>query len=178
MIPDAQQLLDRERRCRREGSGLRRGDLLGSWQLERIWNKGSLQPATLAASLLRGLAARLQLEPDASAPGEEGLRLVNSVRLGALEVRFDGVGRLQGRRPLLVFRFDRLRLLLAGRVLFERALPAPDPLRMPFFALIAARRAAAGELVPSKGVPLGWLAARGRGGGLALWLLEGADAAG
>jgi hypothetical protein len=33
---------------------------------------------------------------------------------------------------------------------------------MPFFALIAAERT--GE---------GWLAARGRGGGLALWRLEG-----
>lgn len=162
MIPDAPWLLDRERRCRRDGSGLTTADLLGCWRLERIWNKGSRQPASAAAVLLRGLAARLRLSA-AGAGSEDGeLRLANSVRIGALELRFEGAGRLEGRRPLLVFSFERLLLLLGGRVLIERALPQPDPLRRPFFALIAAER------------PL-WLAARGRGGGLALWLLEETD---
>ena len=97
------------------------------------------------------------------------MRLVNSVRLGAIELRFEGTGQLQGRRPLLVFSFDRLRLLLGGRVVFERALATPDPRRTPFFALIGAERARDSVLKE----PKGWLAARGRGGGLALWLLEG-----
>lgn len=162
MIPDAPWLLERERLCRRDGSGLTTADLLGCWRLERIWNKGSLQPASAAAALLRGLAARLRLSADGADPGGGSLQLANSVRLGALELRFEGTGRLEGRRPLLVFSFDRLLLLLGGRVLIERTLPQPDPLRRPFFALIAAER------------PL-WLAARGRGGGLALWLLEGTD---
>jgi hypothetical protein len=113
----------------------------------------------VAAGLLRGLAARLRLSADGAGSEAGDLRLANSVRLGALELRFEGVGRLEGRRPLLVFSFDRLLLLLGGRVLIERTLPQPDPLRRPFFALIAAERS-------------GWLAARGRGGGLALWLLE------
>jgi hypothetical protein len=168
VIPEARQLLDRERRSRHDGSGLTKGDLVGSWRLERIWSKGSLRPATLSAALLRGLAARLQLAAD-EASGEPGaLQLVNSVRLGALELRFEGKGRLQGRRPLLVFGFDRLRLLLAGRVLIERALAPPDPRRMPFFALIAA--GAPPEAGP--GESTAWLAARGRSGGLALWLSD------
>lgn len=167
MIPEAQWLLERERRSRREGSGLSQAVLVGSWRLERIWSKGSLRPAAIGATLLRGLAARLQLAPgdDGADAGGETMRMVNSVRLGALELRFDGVGRLQGRRPLLVFSFDRLRLLLAGRVLIERTLPSPDPLRRPFFALIAAEG-------PGEGASHGWLAARGRGGGLALWLRD------
>ncbi len=169
MIPEAQWLLERERRSRREGSGLSQAALIGSWRLERIWSKGSLRPAAVGAALLRGLAARLQLAPGDGEAGGETVRMVNSVRFGALELRFDGVGRLQGRRPLLVFSFDRLRLLLGGRVLLERALPAPDPLRRPFFALIAA------EGPGSEGTPR-WLAARGRGGGLALWLLEADEA--
>lgn len=162
MIPDAPWLLERERLCRRDGSGLTTADLLGCWRLERVWNKGSLQPASAAAALLRGLAARLRLSADGEDPGGGSLQLANSVRLGALELRFEGTGCLEGRRPLLLFSFDRLLLLLGGRVLIERTLPQPDPLRRPFFALIAAER------------PL-WLAARGRGGGLALWLLEGTD---
>jgi hypothetical protein len=162
VIPDAPWLLDRERRCRREGTGLTAVDLVGCWRLERIWNKGSRQPASTAAALLRGLGARLRLSADGAGGA---LRLANSVRLGALELRFEGSGRLEGRRPLLVFSFDRLLLLLGGRVLIERALPRPDPRRRPFFALIAAE-------------PAGWLAARGRGGGLALWLLEATEGTG
>ncbi len=175
MIPDAQQLLERERRCRQEGSGLSQAALIGSWRLERVWSKGSLLPAAIGATVLRGLAARLQLAPDQEAAGCEGLRMVNSVRLGALELRFEGLGRLQGRRPLLVFSFDRLLLLLGGRVLIQRALPPPDPLRRPFFALIAAEHPAPVVGQPWTGESLGWLAARGRGGGLALWLLESGE---
>lgn len=162
MIPDAPWLLEQERRCRRQGSGLTTADLVGCWRLERIWTKGSREPASVAAALLRGLAARLRLSADSADPQGGDLRLANSVRLGALELRFEGAGRLEGRRPLLVFGFERMLLLLGGRVLIDRALPQPDPRRRPFFALIAAER------------PL-WLAARGRGGGLALWLLEGKD---
>jgi len=166
VIPDAPWLLDRERRCRRDGSGLTTADLVGCWRLERIWNKGSRQPASTAAALLRGLGARLRLSADGAGVEAGALRLANSVRLGALELRFEGTGRLEGRRPLLVFSFERLLLLLlGGRVLIERALPQPDPRRRPFFALIAAETA-------------GWLAARGRGGGLALWLLEATEGTG
>jgi hypothetical protein len=175
VIPDAPWLLDRERCCRRDGSGLTTADLVGCWRLERIWNKGSRQPASAAAALLRGLAARLRLSADGAVPGAGDLLLANSVRLGALELRFEGTGRLEGRRPLLVFSFERLLLLLGGRVLIARVLPQPDPLRRPFFALIAAERPGTVAPSPDQGRPPGWLAARGRGGGLALWLLEGTD---
>ncbi len=168
MLPDALELLERERRSRREGSGLAPRDLVGSWRLERIWSKGSLRPATVSAAVLRGLAARLRLELDEAAGEQGSMLLVNSVRLGALELRFEGTGRLQGRRPLLVFGFDRLKLLLGERILIERPLPPADPRRPPFFALIAAVRPSASAAKESRG----WLAARGRGGGLALWLAD------
>jgi hypothetical protein len=159
--PDADRLLQLERRCRVEGSGLAATDLIGRWQLEQVWGKGSSRPSTLSAALLRALAARLEISPG-NAP--ESLRLANAVNLGALELRFEGEGQLRGRRPLLVFWFERLQLRLAGRVVLERALPRPEPKRLPFFALIA--RALPGDPVGERG----WLAARGRGGGLALWL--------
>ncbi|MFM9087285.1 MAG: hypothetical protein ACKOPT_03935, partial [Cyanobium sp.] len=143
----------------REGSGLRVEDLIGRWRLDQLWGKGSSRPSSFSAALLRSLAARLEIAPGATA---ENLRLGNAVNLGALELRFEGEGQLQGRRPLLVFWFERLQLRLGGMVLLERPLPRPQEKRLPFFALIAAERT--GE---------GWLAARGRGGGLALWRLEG-----
>jgi hypothetical protein len=147
----AAQLLQLEQQARRSGSGVETQALQGCWQLELVWPKGQQRAAVFSGWLLRGLAARLEFDAD-----QEGLRLSNAVNLGPLELRFRGRGRLQGKRPLLVFSFDHLQLSLGGWRLVERSLPAPVPQRMPFFALI--HRDASG-----------WLAARGRGGGLALW---------
>lgn len=152
-VPSGPELIARERGVRRGGSGLRAADLEGRWLLDQVWPKGSERPASFSAALLRGLGACLEI-----GCGEDALTLSNAVRLGALELRFRGPGRLVGARPLLEFQFDSLELSLAGRTLLRRALPAPPPKRRPFFALIA------------RG-PEGWLAARGRGGGLALWRL-------
>jgi hypothetical protein len=88
------------------------------------------------------------------------------VRIGGLELRFRGWGRLAGRRPLLQFGFDQLELRLGGRRLLRRPLPPVDPRRQPFFALIAS-----GTDDPGR-----WLLARGRGGGLACWRCPSADA--
>ncbi len=139
---------------RRGGTSLVASDLQGTWLLDQVWPKGSERPSSFSAALLRGLRATLEMRLD-----EGVLMLCNSVRLGALELRFRGPGQLVGSRPLLQFRFESLELTLAGQRLLRRALPAPAPQRMPFFALIGRS-------------PEGWLAARGRGGGLALWRLE------
>ena len=96
--------------------------------------------------------------PETGSVGPGALALSNAVTLGPLELRFSGVGRLVGSRPLLQFSFQELQLSLGGRVVLRRVLPEPAPQRLPFFALIARD-------------PSGWLAARGRGGGLALWRL-------
>lgn len=152
-LPTGEQLLALESKARQQGSGLEKQDLLGCWTLEQIWAKGQHMPSTWSSGLLRSLQARLEISQS-----DDALLLSNAVTLGVLELRFHGCGTLLGRRPLLQFSFDQLQLRLAGRVLLQRALPALDQRRLPFFALIA-RDAS------------GWLAARGRGGGLALWRL-------
>jgi hypothetical protein len=159
-LPSGAALRELERRVRRGGTSLVASDLQGTWLLDQVWPQGSEHPSSFSAALLRGLRATLEIRME-----EGALMLCNSVRLGALELRFRGPGQLVGSRPLLQFRFETLELTLAGRRLLRRALPAPRPQRMPFFALIAR-------------APEGWLAARGRGGGLALWRLEPAVEAG
>ena len=166
-----EELLALERQGRRCGTGLQTGDLLGCWQLQRVWPKGSAREAALGGWLLRGLAARLEItaaegaEGAGNAPeapgalGTAALQLSNAVSLGPMELRFRGPGELQGRRPLLLFQFEQLELSLAGQVLLRKQLPAAEPQRRPFFALI--NREAEG-----------WLSARGRGGGLAQWRLQ------
>ena len=153
--PDAATLLTLEREARRQGTHLTTADLQGCWMLQGVWSKGSLRPANLSNWSLRGLQARLVLRQLNS----EQLAISNAVNLGPFQLRFEGAGTLQGTRPLLQFSFDKVVLLAWGRRWIERALPQPAPARLPFFALIHRD-------------PTGWLAARGRGGGLAFWTLQ------
>ena len=154
-LPSGEDLLALERQCRRSGSGITMASLIGTWRLRATWSRDGTPAPAASAALLRGLGACLILS------GEEtdgALRIANQVNLGSLRLRFDGEAELTGRRPLLMFSFRSVRLSLGTLTLFERGLPQPDARRMPFFALIVLDR------------EQGRLSARGRGGGLALWM--------
>jgi hypothetical protein len=169
-LPDGSELLARERAARRgsgssgggsSGSGVLTGDLQGNWWLARLWSRqGRAQAAS--AALLAGLGACLAIAPAEPGEGPGCLRIRNSVQLGHLGLQFSGPGWLRGSRPLLLFRFERIALFWGQRQLWQGTLPEPPAQRLPFFALIACERD--GER--------GWLAARGRGGGLAAWELR------
>jgi hypothetical protein len=166
-LPSGDELQALEQSARRKGSGLESKDLAGLWRLERVWSRGQRQPSPLAGVALRALGASLRIEaelntepntqPDTGPKKPTGLKLTNAVKLGPLELRFQGPGWLEGRRPLLRFQFDRLEICAGQWLLLQRSLPAPDPRRGAFFALIAC------------GGEGRWLAARGRSGGLAVW---------
>lgn len=163
--PTLEELLALERIVRYQGSGLVEENLTGAWMLDQVWRKGSLMPAQLSAALLRSLRARLEIK---SQPLSSQLRLRNSVKLGVLELRFEGNAHLNGRRPLLNFQFERLQIWLGKWRIVEQTLPHSGAESLPFFALIAS-----GRLVHSThNTGNAWLAARGRGGGLALWIRE------
>ncbi|MEB3335041.1 MAG: hypothetical protein VKP70_08655 [Cyanobacteriota bacterium] len=156
-LPDGPSLLAQERQSRHQGSGLGGDVLLGRWRVERVWGKGGSHPTPGAGAALRALKATLAI----ASGKEQGLLLTNSIRLGPFSLCFLGPGELKGRRPLLMFHFRELRFCLGDRTLVSRPLPAPAAGKEPFFALIASGQGATGSR---------WLAARGRGGGLALWL--------
>lgn len=173
-LPDGTALLALERRVRRGGTALQAEQLAGDWRLQQVWPRGGGAASELTAALLRGVGAALELgatdgpaDGDADADGDgDGFRLVNRVRLGPLELRFVGQGCLEGTRPLLVFGFSCCQLCWGGRILVSGSLPPADPRRRPFFALLGRGRTATGQE---------WLAARGRGGGLALWCRQAAE---
>ena len=148
----------REKAVRLTGTGLKSSDLLGCWQLQTVWSKGDQNANPFSSWMLRSLDARLEIEADLE-DNYSDFRLFNAVNLGPVELKFQGPGLLKGKRPLLTFHFDSLTLRIGGIVLLKKALPTPDQKRTPFFALIE-RNAD------------GWMAARGRGGGLALWTLK------
>ncbi|CAI8372622.1 MAG: Uncharacterised protein [Cyanobium sp. ARS6] len=152
---DHSHLLDLEKQARRQGSGLTAGDLVGYWQLNTVWPKGRNQADAFNGWLLRRIGACLEISEDVS----DGLQLRNAVSLAGLTLQFTGPGHLNGRQPLLKFRFERVELTLGGLMLLKRDLPTPQSGGEPFFALISRNTE-------------GWLAARGKGGGLALWTLR------
>lgn len=170
--PDGPSLRALERQARRMGTGLTDSEpgsggeeashpLTGTWFLEQLWSARGDQPIPLTAAILRFLGACLQLG-DRAADGSFALR--NGVTLGQFAMEFHGRAVLIGRRPLLMFGFERLTLSLGKHRLWQRSLdslPGSFTLqgsrRQPFFALIACDQEE------------GWMAARGRGGGLALW---------
>lgn len=166
MVASGEELLRREAQARRHGSGIQAENLIGEWWLEQLWSReGAEQPTN--AALLRSLGASLAIAGSQQDAGEitnrsRALTLRNRVRLGAITLQFTGPGWLAGKRPLLRFRFERMALLWGERVLWQSNLAAPAEQRLPFFALIACERSG----------DQGWLSARGRGGGLALWRLR------
>ena len=154
-LPSGEDLLALERQCRLSGSGITMTSLIGTWRLRATWSRDGTPAPAASAALLKGLGACLILSGQEA---EGALRIANQVNLGSLRLRFDGEAELTGRRPLLMFSFRSVRLSLGKLTLFERGLPQPDGRRMPFFALIGLD------------AEQGRLSARGRGGGLALWM--------
>lgn len=103
-------------------------------------------------------------------PQEQGnqAQISNQIRVGGLTLRFTGPARYLGKKNLLAFDFNHLQILLGNRTLYQgRFHTSKDKTSrfdqrsiaiLPFFAFFLVTD----ELI----------AARGRGGGLALWLRQ------
>ena len=97
---------------------------------------------------------------------DDQLAIQNQLRVGPLALRFTGPAKLLPKKNLLAFDFVRLTLLIGGLSLLSLPLPGRSAKaktfadtsvgKLPFFAFFAA--------------PGQYIAARGRGGGLALWV--------
>ncbi len=159
-LPDLNELLDLEKHARKNGSSIEFDSLIGLWKFLSVWKQDSDKENVLASSLLRIFSASLELRKESFKEDQVKFRIVNSIQFGSLLIRFIGTGELKGSQPLLPFFFELIELKLGDSVLFKRALEIPDEKNRPFFALIA------------MGDGGSWLSARGRGGGLALWLKD------
>lgn len=156
----AEQLLATERSARSQRPPVVATALEGVWQLQAVLNKtGRLRrwPAFLPATLEYRWSE-----------AERG-QITNQVRLGDLGFRFRGPCQFESSRNLLWFDFEQWqlawgdRVLLQGRIgsketaatLGDRLAQRPRP-KLPFFHYFSVTPTA--------------IAARGRGGGVALWL--------
>ena len=157
-LPASQELLKLEALARKQGSGIGLDSVNGLWKFASVWKQGKDKEDLFSSFMLRFISASLELRQDNGNHESMPLIIANSVAIGLLKLEFIGRGELKGSQPLLPFFFDRITLSFASRVLWSRPVDKPEEKERPFFALI------------SMGPNGEWLAARGRGGGLALWL--------
>jgi hypothetical protein len=91
-------------------------------------------------------------------------KIRNQLRLGAVEICFTGPCRMHDKQNILIFDFTQLQVLLGEKVLYSRSInkyPVEEfgsrsITKLPFFVFLWASSNA--------------IAARGRGGGLAVWI--------
>ena len=157
-LPASQELLSLEASARKQGSGIEINSLNGLWKFVSVWKQGKEKEDSFSSLMLRFFSASLELRQENGSHECTPLVIANSVAIGLLKLEFTGRGALKGSQPLLPFFFDRITVSFASRVLWSRPLDVPEEKERPFFALIS--------MAPNEE----WLAARGRGGGLALWL--------
>ena len=157
-LPSLDKLKELEKKARLEGSGIAFNSLLGHWKFNSVWKQGSDKEDTISSTLLQVLSASLELKRDTQNPEEEKFIIANTIKFGILTLRFSGYANLERKQPLLPFSFNCIQIKIASLNILNRSLPAPDKKNRPFFALIAINKNGK------------WLSARGKGGGLALWV--------
>ena len=157
-LPDFNKIIDLEKVANKSGSGISYERLIGSWNLRYVWNKGTEKVNNISSSFLQILSASLQLSRLDSAAENQGYVIQNSIRFGLLSIVFKGEAFLKGKRPVLFFYFNKVVISISKLNILKKDIEKPDTKKLPFFALIAL------------GEDNKWLCARGKGGGLALWI--------
>lgn len=156
-LPQYFEIKELERISKKDGSRIEHEDLIGTWKFNAVWKKGSEEIDNISSSILQVLSANLELKNN-SQNNKFDFKIRNSINFGILSIIFCGEALLKGTRPLLPFYFNNLIVKIGNFTLVNKSLKHPEEKQMPFFSLIALNK------------ENNWLCARGRGGGLAIWI--------
>jgi len=157
-FPDINEIKLLEKNSQKNGSGIVYEELLGIWKFKYVWGKESDEIKNIPSSILQVLSAKLELKKNNSQNNSVDFRIKNSISFGILSIIFCGQASLKGTRPLLPFFFENLIINFGNFTLVNKPLKKPEEKQMPFFSLIAISK------------ENNWMCARGRGGGLAIWI--------
>ena len=163
LLPNYSDIIKLEKVANKEGSGITINDIVGKWKFQSVWKKGSDTIDNVSSTLLQILFASLELsiiETIDDSSDEMVFEIRNSIKFGLLSIVFFGKAFLKGKRPLLSFYFENLYLKLGDFNILNKSLKQIDLKKMPFFSLIAVNKKKE------------WLCARGKGGGLAIWIKD------
>ena len=158
-FPNINEIKLLEKNSQKNGSGIVYEELLGIWKFKYVWGKESDEIKNIPSSILQVLSARLELKSkNKNKEDQINYEIKKSINFGLLNIIFTGSAELKGLRPLLTFYFEELKISISNFQLFNKKLKKPEDKKMPFFSLVGI------------GTNDNWLCARGRGGGLALWV--------
>ena len=156
-FPDINELKLLEKNSQKKCSWIVYEELLGIWKFKYVWGNESDEIKNISSSILQALSARLVLKSK-NKEDQINYEIKNSINFGLINITFIGRAELKGLRPLLTFYFEELKISISSLPIFNKALKKPEDKKMPFFSLVG---------ISTKD---NWLCARGRGGGLAIWV--------
>ena len=156
-FPDIKQLKLLEKNSQKNGSGIVHEELLGIWKFQYVWGKESDEIKNIPSTILQVLSARLELKTK-NKEDQINYEIKNSINFGLCNIIFIGSAELKGLRPLLAFYFEELKISIGNFPIFKKELKKPEDKKMPFFSLIGISTTD------------NWLCARGKGGGLEIWV--------
>ena len=156
-LPDIKEIKILEKNSQKNGSGIVYEELLGIWKFKYVWGNKLDEIKNVSSSILQVLSARLELKRK-NKEDQINYEIKNSINFGLLNITFLGSAKLKGLRPLLTFYFEELKISISNFPIFNKELKKPENKKMPFFSLVG---------ISTKD---NWLCARGRGGGLAIWV--------
>ena len=156
-FPGIKELKLLEKNSQKNGSGIVFEELLGIWKFQYVWGKESDEITNIPSSILQVLSAKLELKKK-NKEDQLNFEIKNSINFGLLNIIFIGSAELKGLRPLLTFYFEELKISFSNFPIFNKELKKPEDKKMPFLSLV-------GISTKDK-----WMCARGRGGGLAIWV--------
>ena len=156
-FPDIKELKILERNSQKNGSGIVYEELLGIWKFQYVWGKDTDEIKNIPSSILQVLSAKLELKKKYQ-DDSWLFEIQNSINFGILNIVFFGNATLKGPRPLLYFYFQNLQVNIGNFLIINKPFKKPEDKKMPFFSLIGV------------GQEDDWMSARGRGGGLAIWI--------
>jgi len=156
-LPAIKEIKQLEKISQKEGSGIVYEELLGIWMFQYVWKKGADEIDNISSTILQVLSARLELNKKDS-QNNLNFEIKNSISFGLLNIIFTGSASLKGLRPLLPFYFENFKVNIGNFSIINKSIKKPKEREMPFFSLIGISKADK------------WMCARGRGGGLAIWI--------
>lgn len=160
-------LLAAERTAKHQHWMLKPEALHGTWRLcftaPKQPNYRSGQPTGNGFYLPRWVNAAISLDPNPDADSPLAIR--NQLQIGPLNLTFSGPARFNPKQNLLLFDFTHLQLALGGRVVLQTPVRGGEAKRSQFAQTGVSKLPFFGFFAVTDRV----IAARGRGGGLALW---------
>lgn len=165
-------LVEAEKAAKQQHLGLPFAAFAGAWRLCFTAGRTARQTGDIISGrgfyIPRVVPAQIGFYPDAAGDNSQTGTITNQVQVAGVTLQFSGVCRYLGRKNIVVFDFLQLDVKPFGRSLLQKEIRGgsikADDVRsgtvknLPFFAFFAASDR--------------FIAARGRGGGLAIWVKE------